>query len=293
MRPILIPSEYNYIGVFLTLACNYKCSYCINNYGPLENESGRLTGEQWVQALDRIKGEVPITLQGGEPSLHPDFICIINNLKPELNIDILTNLQFDIDEFMRKVDPNRVKRDAPYASIRVSFHPEVMDLEETLSKVHRLLSKGYSIGIWGVAHPAHLNEIMLAKEKAEAVGIDFRMKEFLGFYKGKLYGTYRYEAESNSNKPLKCECRTTELLIAPDGYVYQCHSHLYKKYKTIGNILDDAFQVEYKYRPCNKFGQCNPCDIKVKTDRFQIYGHTSVSIKNVEKTPHNSFDKSR
>jgi len=32
--------------------------------------------------------DLPITLQGGEPSLHPDFIWIIKNIKKSLNIDI-------------------------------------------------------------------------------------------------------------------------------------------------------------------------------------------------------------
>lgn len=281
-HPLLMPSEYNYIGAFITLACNYNCSYCINNYNALEKSRGYLTGKEWVQALNHIEGNIPITLQGGEPSLHPDFIYIINNLKPEIDIDILTNLQFDIDEFIKKVDPNRVKRDAPYASIRVSFHPEVMDLEKTLSDVRKLLNEGYSVGIWGLLHPAYIEQIMLVKEKSEALGIDFRTKEFLGFYEGKLYGTYRHESACNGKELLKCECRTKELLIAPDGYIYQCHSYLYNGYEPIGHMLDKDFQVKHIYRHCNKFGQCNPCDTKIKTNRFQIHGHTSVSIKNIQ-----------
>lgn len=282
MKSIVIPKGYNYIGVFLTLDCNYKCSYCINDYSTLNKNRRHLSCEEWIKALNRIKGNVPVTLQGGEPSLYADFIYIINNLKPELDIDILTNLQFDIDEFIKAVNPNRIKRNSPYASIRVSFHPEAMNLKKTLTDVCKLLDKGYSVGIWGLLHPAHKSEIMLAKEKSEALGIDFRTKEFLGFYKGKLYGTYRYESACNGRELLKCECRTTELLIAPDGHIYQCHSYLYNGYDSIGHILDDDFQVEYKYRPCNRFGQCNPCDIKIKTNRFQEYGHTSVSIKNIQ-----------
>lgn len=30
MKEIIIPDSYNYIAVFLTLSCNYRCSYCIN-----------------------------------------------------------------------------------------------------------------------------------------------------------------------------------------------------------------------------------------------------------------------
>ncbi len=279
MKSLTIPREYNYIGVFLTMDCNYRCSYCINQHSGLKNNRKHLSGKEWVRALNRIQGHLPVTLQGGEPSLHPDFIPIINNLKPELDIDILTNLQFDIAEFSKNISPDRVKRNAPYASIRVSYHPQVMDLERIVGDVRRLLDKGYSAGMWGLLHPECKDAVMSAKEKAQSLGIDFRTKEFLGFYQDKLYGTYQYESACNGQRRLQCECRTTELLIAPDGGIYKCHSDLYHDHKPIGNILDADLRIEYKFRPCDRFGQCNPCDVKVKTNRFQEYGHTSVAIK--------------
>ena len=33
-----------------------------------------------------------------------------------------------------------------------------------------------------------------------------------------------------------------------------------------------------EYRDCYVYGDCNPCDVKVKTNRFQQFGHTSVDI---------------
>jgi len=33
-----------------------------------------------------------------------------------------------------------------------------------------------------------------------------------------------------------------------------------------------------EYRECYFYGDCNPCDVKIKTNRFQQYGHTSVDI---------------
>ena len=105
MNPVIIPENYNYIAVFLTLACNLKCAYCINRYGNDEAAKKHLSGKEWVEGLNRIvsRDDIPLTLQGGEPSLHKDFIYILNNIKPGLNIDILTNLQFDGNGFIRKL----------------------------------------------------------------------------------------------------------------------------------------------------------------------------------------------
>ena len=78
LKPIKIPEHYNYVAAFLTLACNLKCSYCINHFGKDGFEKKHLTGEEWVRGLNRIisRDDLPLTLQGGEPSLHKDFIYI-------------------------------------------------------------------------------------------------------------------------------------------------------------------------------------------------------------------------
>lgn len=284
MREIVIPDSYNYIAAFLTLSCNYRCSYCINYFGKSRFNGGSISGEEWVRALNRIvpRDDLPVTLQGGEPSLHKDFIYIINDLKPGLKLDMLTNIQFDVDKFMRLVKPERFKREAPYASIRVSYHPEVMRLDETLSKVLKMQEAGFSIGIWGVMHPVHKDQILEAQDKASKMGIDFRTKEFLGEYNNSLFGSYKYEGACDKRFKKKCLCRTNEFIIGPTGGVYRCHGHLYESRKSIGSILDPGFKLEDAFRPCDWFGHCNPCDIKIKTNRRQVYGWTSVEIKDIQ-----------
>jgi organic radical activating enzyme len=281
MKSIFIPQNYNYIGAFLTLNCNYHCSYCINYFENNKFKFKNIDGRAWIKGLNRItsRDDLPVTLQGGEPSIHKDFIYIINNLKPELKIDILTNIQFDVKEFISKVRPERLKRKAPYASIRVSYHPEVMDVGEMIEKVLRMQEAGFYIGIWGVLHPKYKDIILSVQEKCQKLGIDFRVKEFLGYYDGKLYGKYKYEDACSMKKARSVLCKTTEFLIAPDLHIYRCHSDLYAKRNPIGNLLDPDFEIDDEFRPCEYYGFCNPCDVKVKTNRFQIFGHTSVEIK--------------
>lgn len=271
----------NYIGVFLTLHCNLRCSYCINRYNGLVAPDRMLSAVDWLQGLNRLQSrpDLPLTLQGGEPSLHPGFYEIINGIRPDLNIDLLTNLRFDVDAFMAKVAPSRLKRDAPYASIRVSYHPETMDLALLMKKVLKLLRNDYSVGVWAVDHPAWHNEIGEAREKCSSVGIDFRTKEFLGVYQGERYGTYKYENTEVGEDASHVDCRTSELLIGPAGDVYRCHSDLYGGRQPYGNIRDHVLDTQSRFMPCHSFGTCNPCDIKVKTNRFQEFGHTSVEVR--------------
>ena len=95
--------------------------------------------------------------------------------------------------------------------------------------------------------------------------------------------TNQYLKPSNKeNQKLVALNKTKELLIAPDGRVYRCHSDLFAEENSIGNITDPEFQIEDKFRPCDKYGKCHPCDVKMKTNYKQELGHTSVEIKDIQ-----------
>lgn len=288
---IKIPQTYKYIAVFLTMKCNLNCSFCLNNLdGKLDrNKFKEISGEKWVEALNKIESrpEVPITFSGGEPMLHPDFVYIINNLKPSLNIDILTNFYYKkaVDKFITKVNPKRIQRNSPYPSIRISYHPEQMNAEKLIKNVKRAQENGFSIGIFSVLYPNsnQLEAIVKMQFMCRKEGIDFRIKDFTGVYKGELYGNYsKYPSAVFSKEIKSCLCKTSEFLIGPDGNVYKCHRDLYKEEFSIGNITDKNFKIKSKFRECNRYGECHPCDIKVKTDYKQELGHTSVKIKNIK-----------
>jgi len=278
---LVIPDNYNYIAVFLTLRCNLSCSYCINRFGDFSSDQRLLSGDEWQRGLNRIisRPDLPVTLQGGEPTLHPGFFEIVNGLRPELAVDLLTNLELDPARFRAEIAPERFRREVPYASIRVSYHPEVMEIKSLAAKVLALLEAGYSIGVWGVRYPGREQEVVEAQQYCRSLGIDFRTKEFLGEYDGVMYGTYSYPGACSRKLQTTVECRTSELIIGPDGGIYRCHSDLYAGRGALANILDPELAISTDFRRCDNFGFCNPCDVKLKTDRFQSFGHTSVEIR--------------
>jgi len=293
MKELKMPDEYTYIAAFLTMRCNLNCSFCLNAFEKRfsRKQFQELDGKDWVNALNRIisKPQIPVTLSGGEPFLHKDFIYIINNIKPDLNIDILTNLQWGergIERFISEVDPNRIKRDSPYASIRVSYHPEQMgNGEELVKNVKKLKDRGFSIGIWAVLYPSqeHLSAINQMQFRCIDNDIDFRLKEFTGKYKSELYGDYsRYPRACFSEVKKSCLCRISELIIGPNGDVYRCHRDLYARENPTGNILNEDFKIRSEFRQCDNYGECHPCDVKVKTNYKQQRGYTSVEIKDLK-----------
>lgn len=254
-----------------------------------------MLGSDWITGINRLTlpPDLPITLQGGEPTVYKEFYEVVAGIKPELNIDLLTNLEFDVEEFAARVPPERMKRDAPYASIRVSYHRGQSDFSQQLEKVVYLAKKGYSIGVWAVDHPEYHEETLEAQRAAWAQGVDFRLKEFLGPWKGVEHGTMRYPNAVNNNSLRYCECRTSELLVAPDGSIFRCHSDVYANRFPVSHILSEKHPLVGKWLPCHVYGKCNSCDIKLKTNRFQQGGHSSVTIRNTTEpySPNNEHVK--
>lgn len=356
-----LPDTLNYIGLFLTLECNLNCSYCINDpeqlgrrkaLFPVESKTmcKGLTPAEWVIALQRIpfRPDLPITLQGGEPMLYWGGKGL-GMILPEVPhyVDLLTNFPLKPKVFARNLNGQQAKfqRDASYPSIRVSYHAAEMNrvwkgrgFEELVDRCEALKDFGFrvspnkaesDVGIYMVEHPQ--NSITPEMKTVYEGRVPFEGKEFLGVEEGDLFGHYLYpfstDLVSRCVHPttLNCECRTTELLLDPMGFVWGCHYFLYESWShggpqkefvalaeqnyqfskhgakifggysvaPIGHLLDPEFSMAALevFRSCSHYGRCIGCDTKIKNDRFQSYydrgvPHTSVKIRNLEMPMH-------
>lgn len=291
LGPIRPAEWHNYVAFFLTLRCNLKCPYCINLHdGGSRSTMGKRTMdvESWIKAANRLelRPDLPLTLQGGEPTLFPGFFRFVNALKPGLKCDLLTNLTFDVAEFIANVPREVFLREAPYAPIRVSYHPGQNDIDELVWRYFQLEEAGFRIGIYGILHPDEekRSHILATKERCLKLGVDFRTKEYLGEWQGQLYGQFKYPGSVMGGQLRSCRCRTGELLVDPAGLVYKCHADLLEGRAPYAHVLDADLTADAidEFRACDSYGDCNPCDVKVKTNRFQQFGHTSVEIVDVD-----------
>ena len=59
----------------LTYRCNWRCVFC---YNPRHHDRRGLSGAEWLAVLDGLRelGTLYLTLTGGEPLTHPEFLAI-------------------------------------------------------------------------------------------------------------------------------------------------------------------------------------------------------------------------
>ena len=277
-----LPKEINYVEAFLTLRCNLNCDYCINDNDEIERDRLELSEKDWIEHLNAVDfGKVPLTFGGGEPSLHRDFYQILQNIKPETKVDLLTNFRFGANEFIANTLPERFTReDNPaYKSIRVSYHVDKMNPNVLMNKVKQLSNRGYPVGIFGINHPHNIKANMEMAELARKNGVYFFVKDFLGKFQDEHYGHYKYP-QGLDGKLKDAECKSKELLIAPDGLIYKCHRDLYHEDQSFTSVFEKDFShLLNQYRKCHNFGKCNPCDLKNKTNRFFDMGQCQVDVR--------------
>lgn len=282
---VVLPCDTDYIGVYLTNRCFLSCPYCITNYNePYVNTKGvsELTPGQWITGLNRLQlpTGIPLTFQGGEPFIYQGIWEILENIRHK--IDILTALPPSVTperlQKMKSLDWN--KREAPYPTIRVSFHEGQNDYKTLIARIKELQNI-VSIGLFAIEHPGSAALIAEIRAYAKKEGVEFRTKNYLGKWNGKDYVSYKYPdaCEGKVTRP-HVRCRNTVFPIAPDGNIYRCHADLYAQRRdlAIGNILDEDLELVHRHRDCAFYGTCSPCDVKVKNNHLQKFGYTSVDI---------------
>ena len=289
LPPVPVPAETDYIGVYLTNRCFLSCPYCITNHIDkyINTKVAELTPEDWIRGLNRLElpPGVPLTFQGGEPFLYPGIWQLLENVHHK--IDLLTALPPQVTparfKALKTLEWNR--REAPYPTIRVSFHHGQNDYRKLIDRIAEL--QGFlSIGLFHIEHPQYPQLTEEIRTYAKAKGVEFRTKMFLGSWQGKLYGRYKYpDACAGRSLGKKVRCKNIVLPVAPDGTLYRCHADLYagRKALSIGHLLDPDLTIENRHRDCDFYGACSPCDIKVKTNHLQQDGFCSVDIQFHEK----------
>tara|TARA_Y100000310_G_scaffold329947_1_gene400699 strand:- start:25530 stop:26381 length:852 start_codon:yes stop_codon:yes gene_type:complete len=277
-----IPKEVTYAEAYLTLKCGLGCSYCINSHSGVSRNRDELSAKEWTDWANNVEWDgLSLTLGGGEPTEYKEFYELINRLdESKVKVDLLTNVSFDVDRFVKNISPDKFSKgeNLAYKSIRVSYHPERHNPKELVEKVNVLQENGFHAGIFGINHQNNVTANMEMAELARNKKIYFYVKDFLGEFDGTLFGHFKYlEGLDGNSKDVMC--RNRELLVGPKGSVFKCHRDLYHNELPIGNILSPEDIELYKFRECHHYGKCNPCDIKQKTNRFLQTGNCQVEIK--------------
>jgi sulfatase maturation enzyme AslB (radical SAM superfamily) len=247
--PVLIP--------FLTLSCNFACSYCITRYAPNHNlKFNRLPGASWFDLFNCAHNVTDIIFNGGEPTLHPDFPDIINRLKPLKLLAIGTNYSSLATESLLRITPR------PDLIIDGSFHPDFISHQDISKNLLRLKAAGLRVRVHPINHPTFTGLLPAWLHAFQTQAIDSFIQQYEGFWEGNLLPDSSKLPACSLKSTRRVNCtRSAYTPIAPDGNVYFCHYLMYSQNQDgiIGHISNPQLSFPDSLE-CRHYGHCNPCD---------------------------------
>jgi MoaA/NifB/PqqE/SkfB family radical SAM enzyme len=150
--------------VFLTRACNLRCSHCFSQGGrPLRNE---LSLEEWVSVLNQLgeMGVLQVRLNGGEPFMHRRIFDILAHLgHMRFRKIILTNgtmlNEKAVDALVDGDITPTVSLDGPTAKVHDDFRGVPGAFDRTLRGLKLLDKKRVMYGINTCVHSGNIAKI--------------------------------------------------------------------------------------------------------------------------------------
>ncbi len=159
------------INWVITRKCNYSCSYC-----RVYDNSGKFTSlEDLKNAMDQIaelnKSKYKITLTGGEPTIHPNYLTLLKYIFEKLGkratIITISNLGRTEKYFEKLLE--EIKEFKNNIVFVASFHTEFANEDEFVNKAKLISEKGFYIKVQIMAHPEKMEQIRYLDKKFKEI----------------------------------------------------------------------------------------------------------------------------
>jgi len=113
----------------LTSRCNEHCVHC---YIPHDSRTDDITPSLFYAVLEQCHemGVLSLTLSGGEPMLHPNFVEFLRKAKEyDFSVNVLSNLTLLNDEIIAEMKANRL------SSVQVSLYSMNADIHDSITQL--------------------------------------------------------------------------------------------------------------------------------------------------------------
>ncbi len=152
----LIPSECTMISWNITNKCNFNCFYCLNFD---HKEKKELNLNEVIKAIKKYNPQ-KVTITGGEPTLEPELVSIVNNLyKYTKEVEIISNGS-NIKKLL--LLPRKIKIRISMDSYDNNYLKKItnsISIKDIINNILELKKAGFDLGINTVYTKYNENDI--------------------------------------------------------------------------------------------------------------------------------------
>ena len=170
----------------ITRKCNMRCPHCYISAGDervLELPTSKL--KEILTQMSEM-GVWAVAITGGEPTLHPDFVEIVNHAhKCGLLIGIATNGLLLSDDILRQIPTEGVIISISIDDLHNAGCGTNKNFQLATDTLSRCISLGFDVNIMTNTHRQNLNEIVPLMNWAETNDVSIRSVPFSPLGRGK------------------------------------------------------------------------------------------------------------
>ncbi len=245
-----------YIQFFPTLRCNRRCDFCFNR--GLETES-EITADSFKTLACKMRdaGIDEIDILGGEPTLHPDIVRLIDKaatLKLRMNLStngtnvaLLKHLSsaFDRDTLKIGISLNDGLMARELEEYIAGYRPVIKSIckKSALPQAANICFDMpgitcYLLYMDVISQGDLINSMPFHEFYTQLSELRDKYPDIAGVYCGGFLPDTKKQPHL---KNTRCPAGTTKLSILPDGSVYPCYLFFRRREFRLGNIFSESF----------------------------------------------------
>lgn len=240
----------------ITSKCNERCIHC---YIPHDDKVSHMEPDLFYDVLRQCKDMrlLHLTLSGGEPMLHKDFLYFLRKCNEfDFSVNVLSNLTLLNDEIVEEMKSN------PLLGVQVSLysmnphiHDEITQMkgsfEKTKNSIFKLIENDIPLQIscpimkqnshcyedvikWAEMHKIHVGDdygiIASYNHTTQNLSCRLSINEIEGLIKDKVANDSKYieqieieaEKKKNTSNDFVCSVCHSSICITDNGNVYPC-----------------------------------------------------------------------
>lgn len=229
-----MPSElFRYIHIELTTACNEQCVHC---YIPGNSHHETIDSNLFYRILEdgREMNMIHVTLSGGEPFLHRDFLSFLAKCRElDLSVNVLSNLTLLTEEIITEMKKNPLLSvQTSLYSMDATIHDSITKQEGSFKKTKDGLLRLYNAGIM-----VQISCPVLKQNKDTFIDVVrySRANHIAVSIEPVIFATYDHSCSNLINRLSLEEVEEAIEKQLPDGYAEMMHKNAQESYKLQGN----------------------------------------------------------
>lgn len=232
----------DFLWLEITRRCNLTCTHCYAGSGPELPLTERMTFGDWCRVISEARAAGCRRLQfiGGEPTIHPDLVALIEHAKSVgfRRCEVFTNATILRDDLVETFKRLGVLVHFSFYSFDPAVHDAITgqrgSFDRTVAGIRHLVRRRILLAAGIILLPQNAPQLKQTQKFLRRLGVHVIENDRV---RGVGRGLRFVSGTAAAGGELCGECWNGKLCIDADGDAHPC---VFSRFVSVGNVLDEG-----------------------------------------------------